>query len=189
MTTKAVRRAIQHSQESLSGRSAVRYGVRLHWRVAFLGKAGRSTGIACHCGAEATQMCIADASGDIIAFHLTGGEASDARHFRRSALDIGPDIQPRAVICDKGYASKAQPRSREEAWYCSRHPAARPTNGQTGFLRQDPGKALLPSSRPLSDASSASNASFFDARSIARNFGSIVSLSRRPMLKFVHHTA
>jgi hypothetical protein len=22
-------------------------------------------------------------------------------------LDIGPDIQPRAAICDKGYASKA----------------------------------------------------------------------------------
>src|SRR5579863_1447050 len=29
-----------------------------------------------------------------------------ARHFE-TLLDIGPDIQPRAVICDKGYASKA----------------------------------------------------------------------------------
>jgi Transposase DDE domain len=47
-----------------------------------------------------------DASGDIIAFDLTGGEAPDARHFD-VLLDIGPDIQPRAVICDKGYASKA----------------------------------------------------------------------------------
>src|SRR3984957_6320248 len=47
-----------------------------------------------------------DASGDIIAFDLTGGEASDGRHFD-VLLDIGPDIQPRAVICDKGYASKA----------------------------------------------------------------------------------
>jgi hypothetical protein len=47
-----------------------------------------------------------DASGDIIAFDLTGGEASYARHFD-VLLDIGPDIQPRAVICDKGYASKA----------------------------------------------------------------------------------
>jgi transposase len=47
-----------------------------------------------------------DASGDIIAFDLTGGEASDARHFD-ILIDIGPDIQPRAVICDKGYASKA----------------------------------------------------------------------------------
>ena len=47
-----------------------------------------------------------DASGDIIAFDLTGGEAFDGRHFV-TLLDIGPDIQPRAVICDKGYASKA----------------------------------------------------------------------------------
>ena len=38
---------------------------------------------------------------------MTRGEASDARHFD-VLLDIGPDIQPRAVICDKGYASKAK---------------------------------------------------------------------------------
>lgn len=47
-----------------------------------------------------------DASGDIIAFDLTKGEAADAPHFE-TLLDIGPDIQPRAAICDKGYASKA----------------------------------------------------------------------------------
>jgi transposase len=47
-----------------------------------------------------------DASGDIIAFDLTGGEAPDGRHFE-TLLNIGPGIQPRAVICDKGYASKA----------------------------------------------------------------------------------
>jgi transposase len=35
-----------------------------------------------------------------------GGEASDARHFE-TLVDIGPDIRPRAAICDKGYASKA----------------------------------------------------------------------------------
>jgi Transposase DDE domain len=47
-----------------------------------------------------------DASGDIIAFDLTGGEAFDGRHFE-TLLGIGPDIHPRVVICDKGYASKA----------------------------------------------------------------------------------
>ena len=47
-----------------------------------------------------------DASGDIIAFDLTGGEAFDRRRFE-TLLDIGPDIRPRAVICDKGYASNA----------------------------------------------------------------------------------
>ena len=53
-----------------------------------------------------TSPAKSDASGDIIAFDLTGGEAGDAPHFE-TLLDIGPDIRPRAAICDKGYASKA----------------------------------------------------------------------------------
>jgi transposase len=47
-----------------------------------------------------------DSSGNLIGFDLTGGEASDARHFD-TLLDIGPDVDPRAVIADKGYSSKA----------------------------------------------------------------------------------
>lgn len=47
-----------------------------------------------------------DRSGDIIAFDLTGGEASDATHFQ-ALLDSGPDITPRVAIGDKGYSSKA----------------------------------------------------------------------------------
>jgi transposase len=49
-----------------------------------------------------------DASGDTVALDLAGGETFDRRHFE-TLLDIGPDIQPRAVICDKGYASKTNP--------------------------------------------------------------------------------
>ncbi|WP_177198587.1 IS5 family transposase [Novosphingobium sp. CF614] len=48
----------------------------------------------------------ADGCGDLIAFDLTGGEASDCTHFQ-TLLDIGPDITPRAAIADKGYSSKA----------------------------------------------------------------------------------
>ncbi|MDP3406660.1 IS5 family transposase [Bosea sp. (in: a-proteobacteria)] len=47
-----------------------------------------------------------DASGALIGFDLTGGEKGDAPHFA-VLLDLGPDIAPRAVIGDKGYASKA----------------------------------------------------------------------------------
>ena len=47
-----------------------------------------------------------DRSGSLIAFDLTGGEASDGRH-SQILLDIGPDIAPRAAIADKGYSSKA----------------------------------------------------------------------------------
>jgi hypothetical protein len=37
-----------------------------------------------------------DFGGLPIAFHLTGGEASDSRNFE-TLLDIGPDLNPRAA--------------------------------------------------------------------------------------------
>jgi transposase len=47
-----------------------------------------------------------DLDGLPLAFHLTGGEASDSRNFE-ILLDLGPDVAPRAAITDKGYDSKA----------------------------------------------------------------------------------
>ena len=47
-----------------------------------------------------------DFGGLPIAFHLTGGEASDSRNFE-TLLDIGPDINPRAALGNKGYDSKS----------------------------------------------------------------------------------
>jgi transposase len=47
-----------------------------------------------------------DLDGLPLAFHLTGGEASDSRNFE-VLLDIGPNIAPRAAITDKGYDAKA----------------------------------------------------------------------------------
>lgn len=47
-----------------------------------------------------------DFDGHPIAFDLTGGEKGDAPHFP-ILLGLGPDIDPRAAIGDKGYASKA----------------------------------------------------------------------------------
>ena len=47
-----------------------------------------------------------DFDGHPIAFDLTGGEKGDAPHFI-VLLGLGPDIDPRAAIGDKGYASKA----------------------------------------------------------------------------------
>jgi hypothetical protein len=46
-----------------------------------------------------------DFGGLPIAFHLTGGEASDSRNFD-TLLTIGPGINPRAALGDKGYDSK-----------------------------------------------------------------------------------
>lgn len=47
-----------------------------------------------------------DFEGLPIAFDLTGGERGDASHFPL-LLDLGPNIKARAVVADKGYASKA----------------------------------------------------------------------------------
>ena len=47
-----------------------------------------------------------DFDGYPIAFDLTGGEKGDAPHFP-VLLGLGPDIDPRAAIGDKGYASRA----------------------------------------------------------------------------------
>ena len=37
---------------------------------------------------------------------LTGGEKSDSKEFA-TLLDIGPDLEPRAVVADKGYDTKS----------------------------------------------------------------------------------
>ena len=61
---------------------------------------------ATHAAASRPSHAKADGCGDLIAFDLTGGEASDCTHFE-TLLDIGPEIFPRAAIADKGYSSNA----------------------------------------------------------------------------------
>jgi transposase len=51
-----------------------------------------------------------DFEGYPIAFDLTGGEKADAPHFP-ILLRLGHDIDPRAAIGDKGYASHANRRA------------------------------------------------------------------------------
>ena len=52
-----------------------------------------------------------------MAFHLTGGEASDSRNFE-TLLDLGPDIAPRAVVGDKGYDSQANRQAARRRGIC-----------------------------------------------------------------------
>jgi transposase len=54
---------------------------------------------------------------DPIAFHLTGGEASDSRNFE-TLLDIGPNINPRAALGDKGYDSKSNREAARRRGIC-----------------------------------------------------------------------
>jgi hypothetical protein len=55
-----------------------------------------------------------DLDGYPIGFHLTGGEASDSRNFE-VLLDLGPDVDPRAVVADKGYDAAFYSRPGEES--------------------------------------------------------------------------
>ncbi len=58
-----------------------------------------------------------DFDGLPLAFHLTGGEASDSRNFE-TLLDIGPDITPKAVVGDKGYDAKANRQAARRRGIC-----------------------------------------------------------------------
>ena len=58
-----------------------------------------------------------DFGGLPIAFHITGGEASDSRNFE-VLLDIGPDVTPRAALGDKGYDAKANREAARQRGIC-----------------------------------------------------------------------
>ena len=62
-------------------------------------------------------------------------EAFDGRHFE-TLLDIGPNIQPRAVICDR-LRQQGQSTPRERAASLPSFPT-RPTKGQASLLRTHP---------------------------------------------------
>src|SRR5437660_5962835 len=58
-----------------------------------------------------------DFGGLPVAFHLTGGEASDSRNFE-TLLDIGPDLIPRTALGDKGYDSKSNRDAARQRGIC-----------------------------------------------------------------------
>jgi transposase len=58
-----------------------------------------------------------DLDGYPIGFHLTGGEASDSRNFE-VLLDLGPDVDPRAVVTDKGYDAKTNREAARKRGIC-----------------------------------------------------------------------
>ena len=78
-----------------------------------------------------------DLDGLPLAFHLTGGEASDSRNFEL-LLDIGPDILPRAAITDKGYDAKSNRDGARKRGICPVISASRDCNRQTRFLPENP---------------------------------------------------
>ena len=68
-----------------------------------------------------------------LAFHLTGGEASDSRNFE-IWLDIGPDITPRAVLGDKGYDAKANRQAARRRGICPAIPYRENATAKPAFF-------------------------------------------------------
>jgi len=74
-----------------------------------------------------------DFDGLPIAFHLTGGEASDSRNFE-TLLDIGPDLTPRAALGDKGYDSKSNRDAARQRGICPAIPYRSNTKDMPAFF-------------------------------------------------------
>ena len=74
-----------------------------------------------------------DFGGLPIAFHLTGGEASDSRNFE-TLLDIGPDLNPRAALGDKGYDSKSNRDAARQRGICPAIPYRSNTKNMPAFF-------------------------------------------------------
>ena len=78
-----------------------------------------------------------DLDGYPIGFHLTGGEASDSRNFE-VLLDLGPDVDPCAVVADKAMMQRQIGRRRVTAAFVRSSPVARNYHRQAEALRKGP---------------------------------------------------
>ena len=74
-----------------------------------------------------------DFDGHLIAFDLTGGEKGDAPHFP-ILLGLGPDVDPRAAVADKGYASKANRQAARSRGIIPVIPRKANEKGKPGFF-------------------------------------------------------
>ena len=115
-----------------------------------------------------------DFGGLPIAFHLTGGEASDSRNFE-TLLDIGPDLNPRAALGDKGYDFKSNRDAARQRGICPAIPYRSNTKDVPAFFPKTLYKAQ--SRDALNKLSASSNASAY--RTSMREDGAELRLVRR----------
>jgi hypothetical protein len=111
---------------------------------------------------------------------LTGGEASDSRNFE-ILLDLGPDINPRAALGDKGYDSKSNREAARQRGICPAIPYRSNTKDIPAFFP----KALY-KARWQAQALQAYRPSM---RKTAQNYGSFIALALGFILIKSVHTA
>jgi transposase len=128
-----------------------------------------------------------DFDGLPIAFYLTGGEAGDSPYFE-TLLDIGPDINPRAALGDKGYDSKSNRDAARRRGICPAIPYRSNTNDVPAFFPR-----MLYKGRARIEQSVGKLKRFkriaLRCEKTARNYGSLVALACAFILIKSVHTA
>ena len=120
-----------------------------------------------------------------LAFHLTGGEASDSRNFE-ILLDLGPDIAPRAAVTDKGYDSKANRDGARRRGICPVIPYKSNAVNRPAFFPKALYKARARIEQAVGKLKRFKRVAL-RCEKTARNFRSIVSFAAALcLIKFVH---
>jgi len=128
-----------------------------------------------------------DLDGLPLAFHLTGGEASDSRNFE-VLLDIGPDITPRAAITDKGYDSKANRDGARKRGVCPVIPYKSNATNKPAFFPKVLYKARARIEQAVGKLKRFKRIAL-RCEKTARNYGSFVALALGLILIKSVHTA
>jgi transposase len=128
-----------------------------------------------------------DLGGLPLAFHLTGGEASDSRNFE-ILLDLGPDINPRAALGDKGYDSKSNREAARQRGICPAIPYRSNTKDIPAFFPKTLYKARARIEQAVGKLKRFKRIAL-RCEKTAQNYGSFVALALGFILIKSVHTA
>lgn len=123
----------------------------------------------------------------VLAFHLTGGEASDSRNFE-ILLDLGPDINPRAALGDKGYDSKSNREAARQRGICPAIPYRSNTKDIPAFFPKTLYKARARIEQAVGKLKRFKRIAL-RCEKTAQNYGSFVALALGFILIKSVHTA
>ena len=118
---------------------------------------------------------------------MTGGEASDSRHFP-VLLDIGPQITPRAAIGDKGYDAQANRQAARSRGICPVIPFKTTARTRPTFFPRALYKGRARIEQTMGKLKRFKRIAL-RCEKTARNFGSLVALALAFILVKSVHTA
>ena len=128
-----------------------------------------------------------DLDGLPLAFHLTGGEASDSRQFE-TLLELGPEITPRAAVGDKGYDAKRNRAAARQRGICPVIPYKRTAKSRPAFFAKALYRARARIEQLVGKLKRFKRVAL-RCETTDRNFGSFVALALGFILvKSVHRT-